>query len=158
MNAMVVTAGAPQRPDAGTTDLGPRSAEPDWAAVPMGLQPVCRASPSTRTRRRRYSQRRLGGRCLVSARPMIAAFSSWLSSRFPAFATAPLATCLAGELARLHALRPIVTLAGSGAVVIRRRGDLMTLQHPQGALQGLDRAGPLGGQLLHGLTLHTLQF
>jgi hypothetical protein len=28
-----------------------------------------------------YSQRRFGGRCLVSARPMIAAFSSWLSSR-----------------------------------------------------------------------------
>jgi hypothetical protein len=28
-----------------------------------------------------YSQRRFGGRCLLSARPMIAAFSSWLSSR-----------------------------------------------------------------------------
>jgi hypothetical protein len=26
-------------------------------------------------------QRRFGGRCLLSARPMIAAFSSWLSSR-----------------------------------------------------------------------------
>ncbi len=30
-----------------------------------------------------YGQRRFGGRCLLSARPMMAAFSSWLSSRLP---------------------------------------------------------------------------
>ena len=41
--------------------------------------------------------------------------------------------------------------------MIGRRGGLMTLQRSQGALQGLDRVSPLGGQLLHGLTLETLQ-
>jgi Bacterial regulatory proteins, gntR family len=53
-----------------------------WAQ-PWSYQRVAAAAPVERTpiRRRRYSQRRLGGRCLVRARPMMAAFSSWLSSR-----------------------------------------------------------------------------
>jgi hypothetical protein len=38
-----------------------------------------------------------------------------------------------------------------------RRGSVMSLQCPQGAFQGLDRVGPLGGQVLGGSTTDTLQ-
>jgi hypothetical protein len=47
----------------------------------QGDRAVLAAKMALVFRPRCYSQRRLGGRCLVSTRPMIAAFSSWLSSR-----------------------------------------------------------------------------
>jgi hypothetical protein len=39
---------------------------------------------------------------------------------------------------------------GSGAVGVGRRGCVLRVQCRQGALQGLDRVGPLGGQVLGG--------
>ena len=39
---------------------------------------------------------------------------------------------------------------GSGVVGVGRRASVMRLQRRQGALQGLDRVGPLGGQVLGG--------
>jgi len=47
----------------------------------MGVPARLNASAPVAYRRHCYGQRRFGGRCLLSACPMIAAFSSWLSSR-----------------------------------------------------------------------------
>jgi hypothetical protein len=46
---------------------------------------------------------------------------------------------------------------GSGPVGAGRRGSVLRLQHRQGALQGLDRVGPLGGQVLGGSATGPLQ-
>jgi hypothetical protein len=44
----------------------------------------------------------------------------------------------------------MVALVGEGRVGVGRRGGVMGLQRPQSAFQGLDRVGPLGGQVLGG--------
>jgi hypothetical protein len=41
--------------------------------------------------------------------------------------------------------------------VTARLGSVMRLQGPQGALQGLDRVGPIGGQVLGGSTTDPLK-
>jgi hypothetical protein len=60
-----------------------------------------------------YGQRRFGGRCLLSARPMIAAFSSWLSSRLDRLRFGTIGNMPGWGLAGCR-WRRIVTLVGEG--------------------------------------------
>jgi len=51
----------------------------------------------------------------------------------------------------------MVALVGSGAVGVGRWGRVLCVQRRQGALQGLDRVGPLGGEVLGGSATGTLE-